>query len=199
MRLGPGFSKMAAQCRGRLSFHFQRRLYSALAAEQSQLPQTGVPIIVAPHVIKKAYIVHPTTKVMDPCKKAQWLTKTTIVHSLPPAVCKLGEFFQQSDVNLVKDALKSSVIQKFAFQKEGTRNKASGKFQEELRLGVLTDLLRVFWSLAERFPHLRDSYIDCEPSIMIHWARNHNFFQLKHNPSLILRTKEPLPLFERGK
>lgn len=181
--------------------HLPRRAYSALASEQIQLPQTGVPIVVAPHVIKKAYIVHPTSKVADSSKKAQWLTKTTLVQGLPRAVNKPDEFFEQNDVLSVKDALKGSVLQKFGFQKEGNRNKASGLYQEELSLGVLTDLLRVFWSLANRFPHLRDSYLDYEPQIMVHWARNHNFFQLNHKPSFILRTKESLPLlqFENGK
>lgn len=190
---------MAARVVRLQSLNVPRRTYNALASEQVQLPQTGVPIVVAPHVIKKAFIVHPTTKAIDPCKKAMWLTKTTMVESLPKAVHKPEEFFHEDDVISIKDALRNSVIQKFAFQKEGSRNKSSRKYQEEFTLGILTDILRVFWNLASRFPHLRDSYIDYEPLIMTHWARNHNFFHLKHRPSLILRTKEPLSLFENGK
>ena len=188
-------TKMAAK--RAVGFMSRRRLSSAVAKEDISSAQTGVPLILAPHVIKKAYIVHPTTRSFDPIRKYQWLTKTSLVQGLPPSLQKCDSLLSDEQLMSIKEALKVSLIQTLGFQKEGRKKKE--RFDNEIRLGVLQNLLRVFWSLSHHFPHLKNSYLDHEPRITTHWARNNHFYQMEHRPAFILRTKDANPLFHEGK
>ena len=171
---------------------------SALDSE-NPIPQTGIPLIIAPHVIRRAFIVHPSTKTFQASAKYQWLTKTKLFEGLPPSLPRPDSFLFEDDYSSLKEEFKCSLLQNYGFRKEGVRRGTFERRGEELRMGVLQELLKFCWSLADRFPHLNDVFLDHKPKIKIHWVRHHNFYQMEHKPAYIIRTKQPTPLFEQGK
>ena len=57
----------------------RRQLCTVATKEKQEAHQTGIPLIVPPHVFAKAFIVHPwTTSAFDASSKYQWLTKTKL-------------------------------------------------------------------------------------------------------------------------
>ena len=179
----------------------RRRLCAVATKEKEEAHQTGIPLIVPPHVIAKAFIVHPsTTSAFDACSKYQWLTKTKLFEGLPAPFSNINTFFNDEEYVALQQKFKKSVLQNFAFRKEGkSRNHRFEQKGEEIRLGVLQDFLRFGWSFSDRFLHLNDCFLDFQPKIRIHWVRHHNFYQLDQQPAYVIRTKQSLPLFEQGK
>ena len=192
-------NKLEFVCR---TLRFTRRRLCAVATKQQQeAHQTGVPLIIPPHVIAKAFIVHPsTTSAFDASSKYQWLTKTKLYEGLPASFSNVDNLLNDEEYVVLKEQFKKSILQNHAFRKEGTsRNHRLARRGQEIRLGVLQDLLRFGWSLSDRFPHLDDCFLDLKPKMRIHWVRYHNFFQLDQQPAYVIRTKQPTPLFEPGK
>ena len=179
-----------------------RRQLSAVATKEKQeAHQTRIPLIVPPHVVAKAFIVHlSTTSALDASSKYQWLTKTKLFEGLPAPFSDIDTFFNNEEYVSLKQKFKKSVLQNYAFRKEGkSRNHRFEQKGEEIRLGVLQDLLRFGWSFSDRFLHLNDCFLDFKPKIRIHWVRHHNFYQLDQQPAYVIRTKQRIPLFEQGK
>ena len=179
----------------------RQRLCAVATKEKQEAHQTGIPLIVPPHVIAKAFIVHPsTTSAFDACSKYQWLTKTKLFEGLPAPFSNIDTFFDDEEYVVLKQKFKKSVLQNHAFRKEGkSRNHRFEQKGEEIRLGFLQDLLRFGWSFSDRFLHLNDCFLDYKPKIRIHWVRHHNFYQLDQQPAFVLRTNQRILLFEQGK
>ena len=179
-----------------------RRKFCAVAVqEEKEGHQTGIPLIIAPHVIRRAFIVHPSTKEVNASLKYQWFTKTKLYEGLPSSLSDVDRYFSVEEYEVVKEPFRNSVLQNYGFRKEATNDRKNERSQELLKLGVLQDLLRFGWSFADRYPHLNDCFLDFEPKIKIHWVRHHNFYQLEHKrpkPAYIIRAKEPGALFEPG-
>ena len=179
-----------------------RREFCAVAVqEEKEGHQTGIPLIIAPHVIRRAFIVHPSTKEVNASLKYQWFTKTKLYEGLPSSLSDVDSYFSVEEYEVVKEPFRNSVLQNYGFRKEATNDRKNERSQELLKLGVLQDLLRFGWSFADRYPHLNDCFLVFEPKIKIHWVRHHNFYQLEHKrpkPAYIIRVKEPAPLFEPG-
>ena len=179
-----------------------RRKFCAVAVqEEKEGHQTGIPLIIAPHVIRRAFIVHPSTKEVNASLKYQWFTKTKLYEGLPSSLSDVDRYFSVEEYEVVKEPFRNSVLQNYGFRKEATNDRKNERSQELLKLGVLQDLLRFGWSFADRYPHLNDCFLDFEPKIKIHWVRHHNFYQLEHKrpkPAYIIRAKEPAALFEPG-
>lgn len=188
----------SVRCRLRFS---RRQLCAAATKENQEAHQTGIPLIVPPHVIAKAFIVHPsTTSAFDAISKYQWLTKTKLFEGLPACFSNIQAAFNDDEYVVLKGKMKKSLLQNYAFRKEGrSRNHRFERKGEEIRLGVLQDMLRFGWSLSDRFLHLDDCFLDFKPKIRIHWVRHHNFYQLDQQPAYVIRTKQTTPLFEPGK
>lgn len=182
--------------------HTTRRKFCAVAVqEEKEGHQTGIPLIIAPHVIRRAFIVHPSTKEVNAGLKYQWFTKTKLYEGLPSSLSDVDRYFSVEEYEVVKEPFRNSVLQNYGFRKEATNDRKNERSQELLKLGVLQDLLRFGWSFADRYPHLNDCFLDFEPKIKIHWVRHHNFYQLEHKrpkPAYIIRAKEPAALFEPG-
>ena len=176
-----------------------RRHLCVLAVKEENEPhQTGVPLIIAPHVIKRAFIVHPSTKVIDSSAKYQWFTKTKLYEGLPASFPDLSSFFSDEEYEVVREQFATSVLQNYAFRKETFNVRKNERRGEQLRMGVLQDLMRCLWSFSDRYPHLNDCFVDLQPNIKIHWVRQHNFYQLEYKPAYIIRSKEQAQLFELG-
>ncbi|CAH3184358.1 unnamed protein product [Porites evermanni] len=177
-----------------------RRKFCAVAVqEENEGHQTGIPLIIAPHVIRRAFIVHPSTKEINASLKYQWFTKTKLYEGLPSSLSDVDRYFPVEEYEVVKEPFRNSVLQNYGFRKEATNDRKNERSQGLLKLGVMQDLLRFGWSFADRYPHLNDCFLDFEPKIKIHWVRHHNFYQLEHKrpkPAYIIRAKEPAPLFE---
>ena len=180
----------------------RRRLCVVATQEETVARQTGIPLIIAPHVIRRAFIVHPSTRELDASSKYQWFTKTKLFDGLPPSFSNLDSYFSCEEYKNVREQFTNSVLQNYGYRKETANDRKNERRQELLKVGVLQDLLRCGWSFADRYPHLNDCFLDFEPKIKIHWVRHHNFYQLEHirpKPAYIIRTKVPAPLFEPGK
>ena len=184
---------------------FHRSLCAVATEEKLQAHQTGIPLIVPPHVVAKAFIVsvivHPsTTSAFDASSKYQWLTKTKLFEGLPAPFSNIDPCLNDEEYVSLKQKIMKSVLQNYAFRKEGkSRNHRFEQKGEEIRLGVLQDLLRFGWSFSDRFLHLNDCFLDFKPKIRIHWVRHHNFYQLDQQPAYVIRTTQRIPLFEQGK
>lgn len=178
-----------------------RRKLCAVAVQEEKGHQTGIPLIIAPHVIRRAFIVHPSTKEINASLKYQWFTKTKLYEGLPSSLSDVDRYFSVEEYEVVKEPFRNSVLQNYGFRKEATNDRKNERSQELLKLGVMQDLLRFGWSFADRYRHLNDCFLDFEPKIKIHWVRHHNFYQLEHKrpkPAYIIRAKEPTSLFEPG-
>lgn len=174
-----------------------RRQLCVLAVKEEKEPhQTGVPLIIAPHVIRRAFIVHPSTKVIDSSAKYQWFTKTKLYEGLPASFPDLSSFFSDEEYEVVREQFATSVLQNYAFRKETFNVRKNERRGEQLRMGVLQDLMRCLWSFSDRYPHLNDCFVDLQPNIKIHWVRQHNFYQLEYKPAYIIRSKEQAQLFQ---
>ena len=97
-----------------------RRQLSAVATKEKQeAHQTRIPLIVPPHVVAKAFIVHlSTTSALDASSKYQWLTKTKLFEGLPAPFSDIDTFFNNQEYASLKQKFKESVLQNFAFRKE---------------------------------------------------------------------------------
>ena len=74
----------------------RRRLCDVANTEEKQeAHQTGIPLIVPPHVVANAFIVHPsTTSAFDASSKYQWLTKTKLFEGLPALFSNIHTLIQ---------------------------------------------------------------------------------------------------------
>ena len=176
----------------------RRNLCAVATKEETQAHQTGIPLIIAPHVIRRAFIVHPSTKEIDASMKYQWFAKTVLFEGLPSSLSDLDSHFSGEEYSVVREKFAKSVLQNYGFRKETFNDRRNERRRQTLTLGVMQDLLRCCWSFADRFSHLDDCFLDLEPKIKIHWVRHHNFYQLEHKPAYIIRTKGQTPLFEPG-
>jgi hypothetical protein len=157
-----------------------------------EIPHTGIPIIIRPFVVKKAYVVHPKVTSFQADLKAQWLTKTCLRKSLPASV------FSQDDLSkeqftFLKERMEKSFLQTIASQKIGVKWKMN--YDADLLESLFPSLLLQCWHLAD---NVQDSFLDFQPCISTHWCRDHNFYQTTFSPGYVLRMAKPLPLFEQG-
>ncbi|XP_001631633.2 39S ribosomal protein S30, mitochondrial [Nematostella vectensis] len=176
---------MAAISRGRLSLSlpFYSRSFCAVASKpNSRSPQTGIPIIIPPHVIKKANIVHPKSRAVHPLLKHQWLTKTVFEKGLPFSSEENQEQTQLAPevAQLINERFGGSLAQTLGFQKPP--NKTKKRFEEEIRYGIFQDLVRLCSG------NLTDTFVDVCPKVLTHWVRKHEFYQLEFYPDVILRS-----------
>lgn len=176
----------------------RRQLCDLAVKEEKEPHQTGVPLIIAPHVIRRAFIVHPSTKEINSSAKYQWLTKTKLYEGLPGSFPDLSSYCSDKEYDVVREQLATSVLQNYAFRKETFNVRKNERRGEQLRMGVLQDLMRCCWSFSDRYIHLKNCFVDLEPKIKIHWVRQHNFYQLEYKPAYIIRSKEKAQLFELG-
>ena len=176
----------------------RRQLCAVATKEEKETHQTGIPLIIAPHVIKRAFIVHPSTKQIDASSKYQWFTKTKLIEGLPAWLSNLDSYLSDQEYGVFREQFAKSLLQNFGFRKETFSVRKNERRGEQLRMGVLQDLLRCCWSFSDRFSHLNDCFLDLEPKIKTHWVRHHNFYQLEYNPAYIIRTKQKTPLLETG-
>ena len=141
---------------------FGRPLCAVATKEKQEARQTGIPLIVPPHVVAKAFIVHPsTTSAFDASSKYQWLTKTKLFDGLPAPFTNIDTFFNDEEYVSLNQRFTKSVLQNYAFRKEGkSRNHRFEQKGDEIRLGVLQDLLRFGWSFSDRFLHLKNCFLD---------------------------------------
>lgn len=177
----------------------RRQLCAVATKVEKEAHQTGIPLIIAPHVIRRAFIVHPSTRVIDASSKYQWFTKTKLYESLPSSFSDLNTYFSDEEYEVVREQFAKSVLQNYGFRKETFNVRKNERRGEQLRMGVIQDLLRYCWSFSDRSPYLDDCFLDLEPKIKMHWVRHHNFYQLEYRPAYIVRTKQQGPLFEPGK
>ena len=163
----------------------------AKSVSQFEIPQTGIPIIIRPFVVKKVYVVHPKVTSFQADTKAQWLSKTCIRKGLPPSI--FNEDIPNKQFKFLKDRVEKSVLQTIACQKIGVKWKMT--YDADLLESLLPSLLLQCWHLAD---NLQDCILDFQPYISTHWCRNHNFYQTRFRPGYVLRSHKPLPLFEQG-
>ena len=177
--------KMAIKKFASLSSHISRL----------ELPQTGIPIIIRPFVVKKAFLVHPKATTFQADLKAQWLTKTCLIKGLPSSLTQVNDLRISNEVlKYIKGNIEKSILHVMVSQKIGLKWKM--RYDADLISGFLQSLLLPCWHVGD---HLRESFLDFQPSIKTHWSRNHNFYQTRFNVGCVLRTSKPLPVFEGGK
>jgi hypothetical protein len=162
------------------------------SVSQFEIPHTGIPIIIRPFVVKKAYVVHPKVTSFQADLKAQWLTKTCLRKGLPASI------FTQDDLSkeqfaFLKERMEKSFLQTIAYQKIGAKWKMN--YDADLLESLLPSLLLQCWHLVH---NLQDSFLDFQPCIRTHWCRDHNFYQTMFSPGYVLRTAKQLPLFDQG-
>ncbi|XP_031556622.1 39S ribosomal protein L37, mitochondrial-like [Actinia tenebrosa] len=191
--------KMAAFFpRGKISHQIfsvlRRRLSTVAAAEKPTTTQKGIPFIVPRHTIKKALIVHPKSRAFQPSLKHQWLTKTILNQGLPESCLENSNLFPE-EIQKSVDIFQSSLIQQLGFQKELKKHKTN--FEEEVKLGIFQDILRICWGFSNKCSRLRESFLDVSPKIHTHWVRGHEFCQLVYHPDLVLWTNEPNVIYKK--
>ncbi|KAJ7388584.1 hypothetical protein OS493_036812 [Desmophyllum pertusum] len=122
-------NKLEFVCR---TLRFTRRRLCAVATKQQQeAHQTGVPLIIPPHVIAKAFIVHPsTTSAFDASSKYQWLTKTKLYEGLPASFSNVDNLLNDEEYVVLKEQFKKSILQ----------NHASAKKEQVAIIGLLAEL-----------------------------------------------------------
>ena len=85
-----------------------------LAVKEEKEPhQTGVPLIIAPHVIRRAFVVHPSTK-HNSSAKYQWFAKTRLYEGLPASFPDLSSYFADEEYEVVREQFATSVLQNYA-------------------------------------------------------------------------------------
>ena len=159
-----------------------------------EMPQTGIPIIIRPFVVKKAYVVHPKATTFQADLKAQWLTKTCLIKGFPSTFRASDSEIPEERLKYIKEITEKSLLQTMVSQRIGLKWKM--RYDADLIDGVLQNLLLPCWHLVD---HTRASFFDYRPSIQTHWCRNHNFYQHRFQVASVLRTATALPVFEKGK
>ena len=172
-----------------MATRFSRTL--AKSVSKFELPHTGIPIILRPFVVKKAYVVHPKVTSFQADLKAQWLTKTCLRHGLPASI--FNHDLSEEQFKFLKERVEKAFLQTIACQKIGVKWKMN--YDADLLEGLFPSLLLQCWHLVE---NLQDSFLDFQPQIKTHWCRNHDFYQTTFHPGYVLRMANPLPLFEQG-
>lgn len=185
--------------RGKLSRQIfsvlRRHLSTAAAAEKPSTTQTGIPFIVPHHTIKKALIVHPKSRAFQPSLKHQWLTKTVLTQGLPESYLENSDLSSE-EIQKSVEMFQGSLTQHLAFQKELKKYKTN--FEEEIKLGIFQDVLRICWGFSGKCSRLRESFLDVSPKIHTHWVRRNEFCQLVFHPDLVLWTSDPNVIYEKG-
>ena len=157
-----------------------------------EIPHTGIPIIIRPFVVKKAYVVHPKVTSFQADLKAQWLTKTCLRKGLPASIFSQDDL-SKAQFTFLKERMEKSFLQTIASQKIGAKWKMN--YDADLLESLFPSLLLQCWHLAD---NVQDSFLDFQPCISTHWCRDHNFYQTTFSPGYVLRMAKPLPLFEQG-
>ena len=161
-------------------------------ATKSTLPHTGIPIILRPFVIKKAYVVHPKTKSLQADLKAQWLTKSCLRKGLPElAFCWNNITSEQLDS--LKQRTAKSLLHTIASQKIGLKWKMN--YDTDLLHGLLPSLLIQFMNHVESRGRTLNGF---KSPIRTHWCRNHDFYQTSFLPGYMFLSGTALPTFEPG-
>ena len=170
-----------------------KKLRSLSHVSRFEMPQTGIPIIIRPFVVKKAYVVHPKVTTFQADLKAQWLTKTCLIKGFPSTFHASDSEIPEERLKYIKEITEKSLLQTMVSQRVGLKWKM--RYDADLIDGVLQNLLLPCWHLVD---HTRASFFDYRPSIQTHWCRNHNFYQHRFQVASVLRTATPLPVFEKG-
>lgn len=170
------------------------RDFVAKSVSQSEMPQTGIPLIIRPFVVKKAYVVHPKVTSFQADLKAQWLTKTCLRKGFPTFVNSEYDFKSNEQLNIIKDRMEKSILHTIVSQKIGMKWKM--QYEDDLLEALLPSFFLQFWHLAD--DSSQDGFLDFRPCIKTHWCRNFRFYQTTFSPGFVLRSKAPLPLFEQG-
>lgn len=164
------------------------RLYS-----YSHRPKPKEPHILGPAWRwRKSYTIYPITQISDPLQKYQWLTKTAVIDGLPQRILGLPSL----PTSVVED-LQLRTTEVFS-----TRQRCMQKRKQQGRIwpfevirSVLQGILPSAWSLAESYPHLSSSPMAYEPKVEAYWRRAGLNFVCRPEPSYMLHTNQPLPLF----
>ena len=98
----------------RLSALTRPQLCVLAVKEEKEPHQTGVPLIIAPHIIRRAFVVHPSTKVINSSAKYQWFTKTRLYEGLPASFPDLSSYFADEEYEAVREQFATSVLQNYA-------------------------------------------------------------------------------------
>ena len=138
---------------------------------------------------RMCYKVHPSCsiRVPKPLEKYQWLTKTSVIYSLPEAIEAKTPFPSE----YIED-FRSRATEFFAMQEH---RKKYGFTSLELTQGLFQTLLPSVWTLGAEFPHLAKSSLAHRPKVEAFWKRAGFNFHCAANPSYILHTHAPLELF----
>jgi hypothetical protein len=164
----------------------------AKSVSKFEIPHTGIPIIIRPFVVKKAYVVHPKVTGFQADLKAQWLTKTNLREGLPDSILSRDDL-SATQFAFLKERMEKSLLQTVAYQKIGAKWKMN--YDVDLLESLFPSLLLQCWHIAD---NLNDSFLDFQPCVRTHWCRDHNFYQTMFSPGYVLRTAKPLPLFDEG-
>ncbi len=148
-----------------------------------------MPFMVPTQAVPKGHQVHQSPRffAFKPHEKMSWLTKTCFTEGMPNEVEQMDNCDES-----VLELCKEIVHQIAAFQRN-PKSPSTTFHEEEFTLGLIQDLVRVFTCSNSAAGLSNDLFIQRKPPTEMNWFRNFNFYHAKYQPSIILRSKTPLP------
>ena len=149
----------------------------------------------APHLLgpcwnwRMCYRVHPACgiRIPRPLEKYQWLTKSSVICSLPEDIQSKPPFSSE-----YIDDFRLRATEFFAKQEH---RKKHGFTSLEVTDGLFQSLLPTAWTLGSEFPHLLKSSLAHKPKVEAFWKRCGFNFHCTAHPSYILHSDTALELF----
>lgn len=152
--------------------------------------KTALKHLAAINTMKHAFMVNPTTQVLNCDSKYLWLTKSVLLEGMPQVYDKESA---EATVNRLSSHLHKSILHNKQYQIDPNQRSKAEFFAQ----GLLQDILRIFWSLnpLDQHPYMTKASLAYRPSVAAYWTRANEIFQIEDYPSYVLRCKYPLGKF----
>ena len=165
----------------------------------SRKNERDVPLILLPHNVKKAHIVHPSPLKTPKCfDKYTWLTKTIPTNHLPT-----NYVTTEPIADAVLTATSEIVAQTVAYQKRYKNNDNPWFIQDRLRYSLVQNLLRICYLTGDTgvggMLSPINSFLYHKPKLETYWPRNYQFYKTDFNPDYVIRTREGFDVIEEPK
>ncbi|EDO38360.1 predicted protein [Nematostella vectensis] len=136
----------------------------------------------------KPYIFHSKTRTLESDSQGLYLTKSVLVGDMPTFGSE--NTFEAIDRDELMSRYRQCVLQTRLFNYEGERSTKT-----TCAMPLMQNMMKVVWSLADRFPGLLDMTLSYKPHVSATWPRGKQDVQVSGNLGFLLSSKNILSPF----